>query len=83
MLFSKEKWNNGKEMGAYVPTSASLSFEKVESSLQSADDLFLTPLLGDGLMAAIETIYGKEDASRTPEERAAHEKEELKDLTDL
>lgn len=69
MLFSKEKWNNGKEMGAYVPTSASLSFEKVESSLQSADDLFLTPLLGDGLMAAIEAIYGKEDASRTPEER--------------
>lgn len=69
MLFSKEKWNNGKEMGSYVPTSASLSFEKVESSLQSADDLFLTPLLGDGLMAAIETIYSKEDASRTPEER--------------
>ena len=69
MLFSKEKWNNGKEMGAYVPTSASLSFEKVESSLQSADDLFLAPLLGDGLMAAIEAIYGKEDASRTPEER--------------
>lgn len=69
MLFSKEKWNNGKEMGAYVPTSASLSFEKVESSLQSAEDLFLTPLLGNDLMARIETIYVKEEAQRSGEEQ--------------
>ena len=69
MLFSQNKWNNGKEIGAYVPTSASLSFAKMESSLQSAEDLFLTPLLGSGMMTTLETIYGKQPESRTPKEQ--------------
>lgn len=68
MLFSKEKWNNGKEMGAYVPTSASLSFEKIESSLQSAEDLFLTPLLGNDMMEALEDIYST-TSERSEEEQ--------------
>ena len=69
MLFSKAKWNNGKEIGAYVPTSASLSYEKMESSLQSAEDLFLTPLLGSTMMEVIEGIYDTESDERPDEEQ--------------
>lgn len=69
MLFSSEKWNSGKEIGAYVPTSASLSFAKMESSLQSAEDLFLKPLLGSQMMAALQAIYDKDVDSRTPKEK--------------
>lgn len=69
MLFSQNKWNNGKEIGAYVPTSASLSFAKMESSLQSAEDLFLVPILGTDLMATLEEIYGKQPESRTEKEK--------------
>ena len=69
MLFSKEKWNNGKEISAYVPASASLSFAKVKSSLQSAEDLFLAPLLGTAMIARTEAVYAKSEAARTAEER--------------
>ncbi len=69
MLFSKDKWNNGKEISAYVPASASLSFAKVESSLQSAEDLFLAPLLGTAMIARTEAVYAKSEAARTAEER--------------
>lgn len=69
MLFSSEKWNSGKEIGAYVPTSASLSFAKMESSLQSTEDLFLKPLLGSQMMDALQAIYAKEVENRTPKEK--------------
>lgn len=57
MIFSKAKWDNGKEIGQYVPTSASLGYDKMSSSLQSAEDLFLVPLLGADMMQSIIDIY--------------------------
>lgn len=59
MIFSRDNWDNGKEIGQYVPASASLSFEKMESSLSNVQELFLIPLLGDDMMEAIEDIYSR------------------------
>jgi len=48
-----------------VPTSASLSFDKMEGSLQNAADMFLLPLLGTAMMAALDDIYDDENATET------------------
>lgn len=63
MIFSKEKWNNGKEISAFVPSSASLSFQKMESSLSSVQQMFLQPLVESTLMKRIENIYGNMDSA--------------------
>ena len=57
MFFSSNTWNNGQEMNAIIPVSSALSFDKVQSSLQAADDLYLTPLFGPTLMDTLEAIY--------------------------
>lgn len=57
MFFSTEKWNNGREMNDVIPVSSALSFEKVQSSLKAADELYLTPVFGTALMATFEAIY--------------------------
>lgn len=49
MFFRQENWD-ASEISKIIPASSALSFEKVESSLQTADDLFLTPLLGEDVM---------------------------------
>ncbi len=59
MIFSRDNWDNGREIGQYVPTSSSLSFEKMESSLSNVQELFLIPLLGDDMMETIEDIYSR------------------------
>lgn len=63
MIFSKEKWNGGKEISAYVPTSSSLSFQKMESSLSSAQQMFLLPLVESKLMQKIEDTYASQDTA--------------------
>lgn len=63
MIFSKEKWNNGKEISAFVPSSASLSFQKMESSLSSVQQMFLQPLVESTLMKRIENIYDNMDSA--------------------
>lgn len=67
MIFSKDKWNGGKEIGAYVPVSASLSFQKMEASLSSAASMFVLPMTGRALMERIEAVYAAEE--RTDAER--------------
>jgi len=57
MFFSSHNWDNGREMNSIIPVSSALSFEKVQSSLQAADDLYLTPLFGSTLMATLEALY--------------------------
>ena len=70
MIFSHDNWDNGREIGRYVPTSASLSFEKMQSSLSNVQELFLIPLLGDDMMETIEDIYERvEMDDLTDEER--------------
>lgn len=63
MFFSKDNWNNGQEMNAVIPVSSALSFEKVYSSLQAADELYLIPVFGSALMATFRSIYDKENKS--------------------
>lgn len=61
MFFSSNYWNNGKEMDSIVPVSSAFSFEKIYSSLQAADDLYLTPVFGNMLMGSFEEMYRKMD----------------------
>ena len=68
MIFSHDNWDNGREIGQYVPTSASLSFEKMQSSLSNVQEMFLVPLLGDDMMADIEDIYVRKEGGDLTEE---------------
>ena len=61
MVFSKEKWNNAAELNQFIPVSAALYFESVQSSLDDAWRLFVLPLLGDALAEEIEAYYAEED----------------------
>lgn len=63
MFFSRDKWNDGGELNSIIPVSSALSFDKVRSSLQAADELYLTPVFGSALMATFGSIYNKEDRS--------------------
>ena len=54
-------------MDAIIPVSSALSFEKMRSSLMTADELYLTPVFGSALMASFEEIYAK--AEPTPVEK--------------
>lgn len=65
MLFSSFKWNNGKEISPYVPASASLSFDKVEHALGSAENMFLLTLLGRQMLARLQRIYDGRGSSDT------------------
>lgn len=55
MFFKEENWDSD-ELNKVIPVSSALSFDKIESSLQTADDLFLTPLLGSSLMERAHAI---------------------------
>ena len=57
MVFSKEKWNNAAELNQFIPVSAALSFESVQSSLKDAWRLFVLPLLGEALAEEMEAYY--------------------------
>ena len=61
MVFSKEKWNNAAELNQFIPVSAALYFESVQSSLDDAWRLFVLPLLGEALAEEIEAYYNLEE----------------------
>lgn len=61
MFFSSYNWNNGREMNAVIPVSSALSFDKVYSSLEAADDIYLTPVFGTLMMSSFRDIYNKAD----------------------
>ena len=61
MVFSKEKWNDAAELNQFIPVSAALNFESVQSSLDDAWRLFVLPLLGDALAEEIEAYYAAGD----------------------
>lgn len=56
MLFSKDRWDNGRQMSSFIPVSASLSFAKMEAPLAGAEEQYLKPLLGDAMMARLQTL---------------------------
>ena len=61
MVFSKEKWNDAAELNQFIPVSAALYFESVQSSLEDAWRLFVLPLLGEALAEEIEAYYDDDD----------------------
>ena len=61
MVFSKEKWNDAAELNQFIPVSAALYFESVQSSLEDAWRLFVLPLLGEALAEEIVAYYVDED----------------------
>ena len=56
MLFSKEKWDNGKQISPFVPVSSSLSFQKMQAPLDGAEQQFLRPLVGDAMTDRIQSV---------------------------
>ncbi len=62
MFFNAENWTTS-ELNEIIPVSSALSYEKMESSLMSADDLFLLPLLGTEMMTRAAAIMTKENPS--------------------
>lgn len=63
MFYSKAKWETTDDVGSIIPTSKALGFDKVRSALLSADELFLTPVLGEDLMRVAEDIYNSDQSS--------------------
>lgn len=63
MFFSKELWKTTDYVNKIIPVSAALSFEKLESALLSADEIYLVPLLGSELVTLAETIYAADEQS--------------------
>lgn len=72
MVFSKEKWDNAAELNRFIPVSAALYFESVQSSLEDAWRLFVLPLLGEALAEEIEAYY-KGDAPTALQLKALEE----------
>ncbi len=68
MVFSVDKWNDAEELRQYIPVSAALSFEKVESSLNDAFRLFILSTFGQKIADRIVSIY--QATERKPEETA-------------
>lgn len=62
MLFSKLKWT----IADVMPVSAGLTFDKMKTSLNDADDIYIRPLLGKALMTDIEGFFEAE--SKTEEQ---------------
>lgn len=68
MIFSIINWNDAEELNRFIPVSAGLSFEKVESSLEDAWRIFILPLLGEELCARIQSIYDAYQRDASDEE---------------
>lgn len=63
MLFSQNFWEESEEMNRIIPVSSALSFERVESSLRDAEDMFLVPVLGQELMDKVNETYASVNIS--------------------
>lgn len=68
MLFSKEKWNNAKEVMPYMQASAALSFEKCASSFEDAENKYLLTVFGPDLLSRIQAIYASENRTEKESE---------------
>lgn len=65
MIFSEKKWNIDKEIQQIIPTSAALSWNKMQASLRNAQDEYLLVLLGTDMTAKIEEIYAADPLQRS------------------
>jgi hypothetical protein len=67
MIFSKEKWNEAQEIKQYIAVSKAISFEKMESPLRNAFELFLVSLLGESMTERLQEIYDSENREEKEE----------------
>lgn len=65
MIFSETKWKIDNEIQQIIPTSAALSWNKMQASLRNAQDEYLLVLLGDNMMEKIQEIYEKDPEQRS------------------
>lgn len=63
MIFSIEKWDEGKEIRPFVSVAQDTEFETFEAPLRAAWDAFLMPLMGETLTDNLISFYQKADAS--------------------
>ena len=70
-VFSKDNWSDSDELNKFIPVSAALSFEKVESSLEDAIRLFVLPLFGERLTEQMVSYYTGADTTDLQKELLA------------
>ena len=56
MIFSAEKWNNGKELKAVMKVNTAISFDMMEAPLRNAFRQYLVPLLGDAMVGYTDSV---------------------------
>lgn len=66
MVFSLDKWNNGREFQRVIKSSAAVDYNSFEQILREAFDNFIRPILGDEMTARLIREY-EED---TPEKNS-------------
>ncbi|MBR2155042.1 MAG: hypothetical protein IJ901_10585 [Bacteroidaceae bacterium] len=69
MVFSKEKWDGEDGIGMFVHASKALSWETMAGPLQQAWLLYVVPLLGEVLCDAVSSVFVKDAAARSAEEK--------------
>lgn len=74
MLFSRNFWEENEEMNRIIPVSSALSFERVESSLRDAEEMFLVPVLGEKLMAKVAEIYASASVASSGDAQSLDER---------
>lgn len=68
MVFSQAKWAVG-DGPQIVHASRALSWETVSASFLQAWNLFVVPLLGEGLCGVLTSVFEKEEYERSDDER--------------
>lgn len=59
MVFSLEKWNNGKEFQHVIKSSTAVDYNSFETVLREAFDLFIRPILGEEMTERLIKEYKK------------------------
>jgi hypothetical protein len=67
MVFSLEKWNNGRELQRVIKGSAAMDWVVFSPVLSDAFSLFIRPLLDDGMTDRLVSVY--RDENQTEEEK--------------
>ncbi len=59
MIFSAEKWCNGREFQRVIKSSSAVDFNSFEPILREAFDLFIRPVLGEAMSEKLIAIYNE------------------------
>lgn len=64
MVFSQEKWNNGKEFQRVIKSSTAVDYNSFETVLREAFDLFIRPILGEEMTERLLREYKENTPER-------------------